>query len=302
MLTKLQAALAAGEFTITAELVPPLAADQASVLNAVEPLAGRVHAINVTDGAGARTSVSSFAVSAILAAHDYEPVSQLTCRDRNRIAITSDLLGASAQNVHNVLVLTGDDPKDGDQPEAKPVFDYDSRGVIQLARDMRDKGELPSGRAIEPPPHFFIGAADVPQQPGPKWNSDSLLKKADAGAQFLQTQFCFDLKLAQLYIGRLHDEGLTERLAFLLGVGPIASVRSARWMNANLWGVNIPESVIGRLEGAADPKAEGRRICAELIAGFREIQGVAGVHIMAPAQSTAAIAETLDVLNTGTAA
>ena len=297
MTTKLQAALQAGEFAVTAELVPPLSADQASVLKAVEPLAGRVHAINVTDGAGARTSVSSFAVSAILAAHDYEPVSQITCRDRNRIAITSDLLGASAQNVHNVLVLTGDDPKDGDQPEAKPVFDCDSSGVMQLARDMRDKGELPSGRAIEPPPHFFIGAADVPQDPGPKWSTESLAKKVDAGAQFVQTQFCFDLDVAKNYVGRLHDEGFTERLSFLLGIGPIASARSARWMNNNLWGVNIPAAVIARLESASDAKIEGQEICAELIAGFKAIPGVAGVHIMAPAQSTEAIAATLDVAN-----
>ena len=297
MTTKLQAALQAGEFAVTAELVPPLSADQASVLKAVEPLAGRVHAINVTDGAGARTSVSSFAVSAILAAHDYEPVSQITCRDRNRIAITSDLLGASAQNVHNVLVLTGDDPKDGDQPEAKPVFDCDSSGVMQLARDMRDKGELPSGRAIEPPPHFFIGAADVPQDPGPKWSTESLAKKVDAGAQFVQTQFCFDLDVAKNYVGRLHDEGFTERLSFLLGIGPIASARSAQWMNNNLWGVNIPAAVIARLESASDAKIEGQEICAELIAGFKAIPGVAGVHIMAPAQSTEAIAATLDVAN-----
>ena len=297
MTTKLQAALQAGEFAVTAELVPPLSADQASVLKAVEPLAGRVHAINVTDGAGARTSVSSFAVSAILAAHDYEPVSQITCRDRNRIAITSDLLGASAQNVHNVLVLTGDDPKDGDQPEAKPVFDCDSSGVMQLARDMRDKGELPSGRAIEPPPHFFIGAADVPQDPGPKWSTESLAKKVDAGAQFVQTQFCFDLDVAKNYVGRLHDEGFTERLSFLLGIGPIASARSAQWMNNNLWGVNIPAAVIARLESVSDAKIEGQEICAELIAGFKAIPGVAGVHIMAPAQSTEAIAATLDVAN-----
>jgi methylenetetrahydrofolate reductase (NADPH) len=264
------------------------------LLDEATPLKDKVHAINLTDGAGARTTMGSFPASAILANAGFEPVLQLTCRDRNRIAITADLIGASAQGVHNLLVLTGDDPKTGDQPDAKPVFDYNSAQVLSLAAEMRDNGVIPSGREINHPPNFFLGAADVPQDPGPKWSPEGLIKKADAGAQFVQTQFCFDIEITRRYFERLACEGLSQRLSFLVGIGPIASARSARWMVENLWGVSIPEPVIERLENADDPKAEGRAICKELIAEFRKIEGIAGVHIMAPAQSAAAISTLMD--------
>ena len=296
MSSKLQNAIKLKEFAFTAELVPPLSASTRPLLAEAEPLKGLVHAINITDGAGARTTMSSFAAAAILANHGFEPVLQLTCRDRNRIAITADLIGAAAQGAHNLLVLTGDDPKSGDQPEAKPVFDCDSVAVIRLATSMSVPGVIPSGREIEHPPSFFIGAADVPQNPGPKWSPEPLTKKADAGAKFIQTQFCYDVEVATRYFERLQQEGLTDRLAFLVGIGPIASARSARWMADNLWGVTIPNSLIDRLENANDAKSESLAICQELIAAYRDIPGIAGVHLMAPAQSTSAIAAVLGEL------
>jgi methylenetetrahydrofolate reductase (NADPH) len=285
-----------GQFVITAEIVPPLSAAAGKLLAEAELLEGKVDAINVTDAAAGRTSMSSFAAAAILVANGHEPILQVTCRDRNRIALAGDLIGAAAQGVQNLLILKGDDPKGGDQPDAKPVFDYESGQLLALARDLRDKGALPSGRKIEPPPHFVIGAADVPRRPDANWKATPLLNKIDAGADFVQTQFCFDLDVARAYIGRLRDEGITDRLAVIIGVGPIRSAKSARWMNENLFGVHVPDATIARLESAKDQAAEGRAICAELIAGLREIQGVAGAHVMAPAQGPDAIAQVLSSL------
>ena len=293
MLTKLESRIRNKDFVITAEIVPPLSGGPAALLREAELLRAGVDAINVTDAAAGRTSMSSFAAAAILAANDFEPILQVTCRDRNRIALAGDLLGASAQGVHNLLVLRGDDPKGGDQPDAKPVFDLESADLMAMARDMRDSGTLPSGRKIEEPPHFFIGGADVPRVPDEKWDAKFVLRKVEAGAGFFQTQFCFDLDVARKYAERLVADGITERVGVIIGVGPIRSPRSAAWMNENLFGVHVPDAIIARLEGAADAAAEGRRICAELIAGLREIPGVAGAHIMAPAQGPDAIAHVI---------
>jgi methylenetetrahydrofolate reductase (NADPH) len=196
--------------------------------------------------------------------------------------------------VTNILVLHGDDPEGGDQADAKPVHDLDSRGVIALARSMRDEGALPSGRLIEPPPRLFIGAADTPRDPPPDWRPERLLAKAGAGADFVQTQFCFDLEATRRYMARLAEAGVTDKLPILIGVGPIASARSARWMRDKLRGVRVPEAVISRLENAADPAAEGRRLCIELIDGLREVPGVAGIHVMAPLQGTEAIVQVIE--------
>ena len=286
--------LARGRFAITAEVTPPLSADPAALLAKVAPLRGKADAVNVTDAAGARVTMASFAAAAVLAGAGYDPVLQLTCRDRNRIALAGDLVGAGACGIGNILVLHGDSPESGDLPEAKPVYDLDSRGLIGLARALRDSGALPSGRSVEPPPRLFIGAADTPIDPPAGWEPKGLLAKAEAGADFVQTQFCFEPELARRYLARLADFGLTERLKILIGVGPIASARSARWMNDHLFGVTVPDAVVARLEDAADPAREGRLICVELIQALREIPGVAGVHIMAPTQGSEAIAAVID--------
>jgi methylenetetrahydrofolate reductase (NADPH) len=296
MSTKLETKIQTKDFVITAEIVPPLSGGPEALLAEAHHLRQGVDAINVTDAAAGRTTMSSFASAAILARNGYEPILQVTCRDRNRIALAGDLLGASAQGVHNVLVLRGDDPRGGDQPDAKPVFDFESADVMKMARDMRDKGELPSGRKIEPPPHFFIGGADIPRVPDEKWNADVVRRKVEAGAGFFQTQFCFDLDVARKYAARMVSDGITEKLGIIIGVGPIRSAKSAAWMNANLFGVHVPDATIKRLEAASDQAAEGRRICVELIAGLRKIPGIAGAHIMAPAQGPDAIAKVIAAL------
>lgn len=295
-MSKLETKVRNRQFVITAEIVPPLSASGAKLLHEAEQLSGKVDAINITDAAAGKTSISSFAAAALLVANGHEPILQVTCRDRNRIALAGDLIGAAAQGVENVLILRGDDPKGGDQPDAKPVFDLESLDLLTLARDMRDKGALPSGRAIDSPPRFFLGAADVPRRPDEKWSSVGLQKKIAAGAGFAQTQFGFDLDVVRAYIERLKSDGIVEQLGIIIGVGPIRSAKSARWMNENLFGVHVPDAIIARLEGAKDQAAEGRRVCAELIQGLREIDGVAGAHIMAPAQGTDAIAAVLESL------
>lgn len=297
--SRLQRKLKAGDFVVTAEVTPPLSASADALLAKAAPLKGRVDAVNVTDAAGARAAMSSFAAAALLAANGIEPVLQVTCRDRNRIALSCDLLGASAQGIVNLLILHGDDPAGGDQPEAKPVYDLDSRGVMGLARRMRDEAALPSDRTIDSPPHFFIGAADTPRDPEADWKPSGLEAKAAAGADFVQTQFCFDLGVAERYFARLRESGVTDRLHFIVGIGPIASARSARWMRDNLFGVSVPDSVISRLDQAADPAAEGKRICLEAIEGLRAIPGVAGVHLMAPLQKIETMAAIVDELGLG---
>jgi methylenetetrahydrofolate reductase (NADPH) len=220
--------------------------------------------------------------AAILEREGIEPVMQVTCRDRNRIALQSLLVGAAALGVRNLLVLRGDDPKAGDQPDAKPVFDLDSIALLGTAKSMRDRGELPNGRVVGGKLEFFIGAADSPLDPPADWEPAALRRKADAGAQFVQTQFCMDVEVLRRYLTRLAAHGLTERLHILVGIAPLSSARSARWIREHLYGAIIPDSLIARLEAAADPKLEGRRICVELMLALQGVPGVAGVHLMAP--------------------
>ena len=291
---RLKAAIDSGDFVVTAEITPKLTTDGAEILEQARPLKGRVHAVNVTDGAGARVTMSSLAASALLARDGIEPVMQMTCRDRNRIAISSDLIGAAALGIENILVLTGDDPTVGDEPDAKGVFDLRAEDIIALACRMRDSGHLASGRELHNRPTFCVGAVDLPIDPAPDWKPDRLAVKIKAGAQFVQTQFCFDPSLAKRYFQALGEHEILDRTAFIVGVGPIASARSARWMNDNLVGVSVPESVIQRIEGADDQAEEGRRICIDLIEIYKELPGVSGVHIMAPAQSPQRIADIIE--------
>ena len=295
-MNNLEKSLQKGNFCFTAELVPPLAASADSLLEEAGLLSGRVEAINVTDGAAARTTMSSVSAAALLAANSIEPVLQLTCRDRNRIALCADLVGSAAFGVSNLLLLTGDDPAKGDQPEARAVHDIDSTALIALARDMSEKGILPNGREIDPPPRFLIGSADVPQRPADRKTAPWISKKTAAGARFIQTQFCYDIDLIEAYARYMEEWGITDEAGILIGLGPVASARSARWMRENLWGVAFPDSLVQRLEDSNDPKQEGRRICIELIEGMQKINGIAGVHLMAPGQSARSIAALLSEL------
>jgi methylenetetrahydrofolate reductase (NADPH) len=192
-------------------------------------------------------------------------------------------MGAAALGVPNLLLLTGDDPKAGDQPDTKPVFDVDSTALTAMARIMRDQGELPTGRRITGQAGFFLGTADMPIDPPPGWVPTKLAAKIEAGAQFAQTQFCMDQGIVARYAQRLAANDTTRPLHLLIGIAPLRSAKSARWMKEHLYGTIIPDDVIERLERAADPAAEGIRICVELVDALAAIPGVAGVHIMAPA-------------------
>lgn len=280
--SKLAQVLDAGQFAITAETSPPDAASPQAVLDRVGCLKGLADAVNVTDGASARVHMSALAAAAIMARDGIEPVLQLTTRDRNRLALQGDVVGAAALGINNFLCLTGDKMTAGDQPDAAEVFEIDSGELMRQMRDMRDAGTFPSGRAIEPAPRLFLGAAEMPAEPGDNWPAGRLQAKIDNGTQFFQTQYCFDLDKVRHYCQALVDGGFTEQAHFLIGIGPLASARSANWMNENLFGVHVPDHIIARLEGAEDQKAEGRAICAELLHAFTEIEGCAGAHLMAP--------------------
>lgn len=280
-------ALLTGEFAVTAEIQPPVSCNVEALLDKAAPLHGRVDAVNVTDGASARAHMSSLVAAHLLRQNGLEPVLQVTCRDRNRLALQSDLLGAGAVGIHNVLALGGDAPSAGDQPETKPVFDLDTPALVATMRQMSEAAVLPSGKAIATPPDFFIGVAETPVDPAPDWRPERLLTKIAAGAQFMQTQFCYDIDILRRYVGRLRDCGVTERCFYLAGTGPIASARSALWMREHLWGTIIPDHMVARLSQAADPRREGQRICIELIQQMREIDGLAGVHVMAIGQQEA---------------
>jgi methylenetetrahydrofolate reductase (NADPH) len=289
---QLERALKSGRFAITAEVTPPVSCERAGLLARALPLKGLADAVNVTDGAGARAHMGALAAATILNEAAIEPVLQLTCRDRNRLALQSDLLGAAALGIRNLLVLRGDDPSAGDQPDAKPVFDLDSRALIATAVTIRDKGELPSARKVTGKANFFIGAADMPVDPPAGWKPKSLADKVAAGAQFAQTQFCMDIEVVRRYVGRLAAEGLTKKIAILIGVVPLRSAKSARWIKQHLYGAIIPDTIVERLDYAGDPAVEGHQICVDFIEQLAEIPGVAGAHIMAP-NNEAAIPEVI---------
>ena len=279
---QLEKALASGRFVITAEVTPPVSCNPDDLLAKALPLKGLADAVNVTDGAGARAHLGALAAATILRQNDIEPVLQLTCRDRNRLALQSDLIGAAALGIHNLLVLRGDDPSAGDQPDAKPVFDLDSGALIATAVGIRERGELPSGRKVTGKAEFFIGAADMPVDPPPRWEPKSLKGKIAAGAQFAQTQFCMDIDVVKRYVARLRQDRLTDKISLLIGVVPLRSAKSARWIKEQLFGAIIPDHIVERLEYSGDPAGEGKQICVDFIAQLSEIPGVAGAHVMAP--------------------
>lgn len=281
--SRLERVLRAGRFAVTAELDPPDSADPRKVYDAALVLSQVCDAINATDAAGAHCHMSSVAICALLTRAGYEPVMQVSCRDRNRIAIQGDLLGAAAMGVHNILCLTGDDTSVGDQPEAKRVFDFDSIHLLRTAKIMRDEGRFLSGREITEPPRLFLGAVANPFVPPFEWRPYRLAKKIEAGANFIQTQYCFDIPRFKNFMQRVCDLGIDQNVCILVGVGPLRSERAAQFMRTHVPGVVIPDEIIERLRKtqASKKREEGKRICVEIIQQVREIDGVAGVHIMA---------------------
>ncbi|HIF89656.1 MAG TPA: methylenetetrahydrofolate reductase [Candidatus Thioglobus sp.] len=270
-----------GEFAVTTELAPPDSADRTEVFHEAAMFDHAVDAINATDGSGANCHMSSVAVCALLAHIGYSPILQISCRDKNRIAIQGDILGAAAMGVCNVLALTGDDVSAGDQPEAKRVFDLDSISLLTTIQKMRDESTLLSGRRLTKAPAMFAGSTINPFVPPVESRVSQMEKKIDAGAQFIQTQYCFDMPMLKDFMAEAVDRGLTERAFILPGVGTLASANTAKWLRSNVPGVHIPDSIIKRLEGAENQKKEGQKICVELMQQVKELEGVSGVHVMA---------------------
>jgi methylenetetrahydrofolate reductase (NADPH) len=280
----LRARLASGAFAVTAEISPPRGADPGALLRKAEPLRGWVDAVNVTDNAGAHVRMASWAGSLLAAQAGIEPVMQLTCRDRNRLALQSDLLAAWAVGIPNVLLMTGDHPKFGDDPGAAPVFDLDSVQLLWAARTMREEGRLISGRELTSRPGWLIGTVENPFAPPAGFRAARLAKKAAAGAEFVQTQFVFDVAAFGRWMAEVRDLGLDQRCRIIAGVGPVRSLRALDHMRTGVPGLYIPDEVDRRLRAVpADEVAdEGTRICAEIIEQVRAIPGVSGVHVMAP--------------------
>jgi 5,10-methylenetetrahydrofolate reductase len=278
---RLERVLRRGEFAVTAELNPPDSANPQDVYDRAAVFDGWVDGINAVDASGANCHMSSVGICALLTRMGYAPIMQIACRDKNRIAIQGDVLGASAMGVQNILCLTGDGVQAGDQPGAKPVFDLDCMSLLETVRTMRDEGKFLSGRKLTSPPNVFLGAAINPFAPPYDFRPYRLAKKITAGAQFVQSQYCFDVPMFRDYMAKIRDLGLHEKCYILVGVGPLASAKTARWIRSNVPGIHIPDSIIARLEGAQDQKREGKQLCIDIINEVKEIEGVSGIHVMA---------------------
>lgn len=281
--SRLERVLKSGRFAVTAELNPPDSADPQEVYDAAVVLSQVCDGLNATDASGANCHMSSVAICALLTRAGYEPVLQISCRDKNRIAIQGDLLGAAAMGVKNVLCLTGDDVTNGDQPQAKRVFDFDSVQLLRTVKIMRDQGQFLSGRKLTVPPKMFIGAASNPFVQPFDWRPLRLAKKIAAGADFIQTQYCYDVPRLVEFMKRVRDMGLHEKAYLLIGVGPLRSEKAAQFMRTKVPGVYIPDSIVERLRKTPkqDKRRVGKEICVEIIEQVREIEGVAGIHVMA---------------------
>jgi methylenetetrahydrofolate reductase (NADPH) len=274
--------LASGSFAVTAEISPPRGASTDPITETAALLRDWVDAVNITDNQGSNARLASWAGSLAAMAAGLEPVMQMTCRDRNRIALQSDLLGASALGIRNILVMTGDHPKFGDHPGAKPVFDLDSVQLLWTLRTMRDEHKLLSGRKLRPAPDCFLGAVENPFAPPASFRAERLAKKVAAGAQFVQTQFVFDVPAFARWMAQVRDLGLHDRCAILAGVGAVRSLRALDYMREKVPGVYVPDDVYRRLRAvpADQVAAEGSRLAAETVRQVGDIPGVAGVHLL----------------------
>lgn len=279
----LERILSEGKFVITAELTPPDSANPQEVYDEAAMLANSVDAFNATDGSGAHCHMSSISICSLLTRQGYPMVMQISCRDRNRIAIQGDVLGAAAMGVSNILCISGDDVTAGDQPEAKRVFDFDSIQLLRTIRLMRDKEMFLSGRKLTEPLKMFLGAASNPFMPPYDWRALRLAKKIEAGANFIQSQYCYDVPMLRTFMRQCGDLGLHDLVYYLVGVGPIRSVKTAEYMRTKVPGVHIPDEIVDRLRKTPQirQREEGKRICVEIIEQVKEIEGVDGLHIMA---------------------
>jgi methylenetetrahydrofolate reductase (NADPH) len=273
--------LRAGQFAVTSERAPPDSADAEDVYKRARVFDGYVDAINATDGSGANCHMSSVAVCALLTRVGYAPIMQISCRDKNRIAIQGDILGGAAMGVCNMLALSGDGVQTGDHPQSKPVFDLDSMSLLEIGRTMRDESRFQSGRKLTSAPKVFFGAAENPCVPPLEHRALRLAKKVAAGAQFIQTQYVYDMERLAVFMRAVEDLGLLDKVFILIGVGPFKTAKGAEFMRNNVPGLYIPDALIKRLAGAEDQAREGRNICIELMQQASEMKGVSGVHVMA---------------------
>lgn len=279
-LSKLEALLKTRQFVVCAELEPPQSANAEAIYRKMKYYRGVVDAINVTDSASAVVRMSSLAVSTMLVREGLEPVLQMTCRDRNRIALQSDILGAAGLGVRNVLCLTGDHQTLGDHPSAKGVFDLDACNFLRMVRRMRDDKRFFSGGEIKTEPRLFIGAGANPFAEPFEWRVRHLVKKIDAGAEFVQTQCIFDLERFDKYMEQIRAEGIHERVFIIAGISPAKSARPLEYMKEHVSGLMIPDALIARMKQARDPQAEGIAVALEIIAHVRKTTGIRGVHLM----------------------
>jgi len=277
--------LRSGRFCVTAEVVPPRSADPAPVTAQARELVGYADAVNVTDNPASAAHMAPLAGVAVVADAGIEPIVQLTCRDRNRLALTSDLLGGWALGARAVLCLSGDPAARGDHPEAKEVFDLTVLDLVRLAADLRDHGRLLSGATIDEPPRYLIGVADLPLADG--YDPARLEAKIDAGADFVQTQIVYDLDAFSAWADAARSRGVLDRVAVIAGVAPLRSSRQARLVGS-LPGVSVPAELFRALEDAGPAaEEEGTRVAVGIVNGLKEIPGLAGVHVMGLGQETA---------------
>ncbi len=274
----LERVLHGGDFAVTAEVVPPRTADAEAVVAQARALAGYADAANVTDSPTGAAHMSPVAGAGIVAREGLEPTVQLTCRDRNRLAITGDLLGAWALGARNVLCLTGDPVQEGEHPEIAQVHDLTVLDLVRFTVRLRDRRLSLGEVEIDPAPRYFVGVADLPLIPG--YLPERLQEKADAGADFVQTQITYDVDALGEWADRVRPLGVFERMFVLVGVAPPRSPASARFMRENLPGVVVADEVLRRMEAADDPVDEGVRLTVEIVKRLREIEGIAGVHVM----------------------
>ncbi len=279
----LQELLDRGVFVVTAEIGPPKGTDRASFEKKCVQVKGYVDAVNVTDNQTAVVRLSSFASCLIACEAGLEPVMQLACRDRNRIALQSDFLGACALGIPNFLCITGDHQSLGNHPEARSVFDVDSIQLLSIFRKLRDEGVFANGEKAKGEIRAFLGAGENPFADPLEFRVFRLAKKVEAGAQFIQTQAVFDLEIFSRWMEEVRRFGLHKRVHILAGVIPLKSLQALRYMKEEVPGMVIPRWVEERMERAQDPKEEGIRIAVEIIEALRRVEGVRGIHIMAVA-------------------
>ncbi|HEY7756164.1 MAG TPA: methylenetetrahydrofolate reductase [Actinomycetota bacterium] len=274
--------LRSGEFVVTAELQATDSADPGSVRELAELLRGKVDAVNCTDNSAAHTHVAPIAAAHLLADAGVEPILQLACRDRNRLGLQADLLGAAMLGVRNVVCMTGDDVSAGDHPEAKPIYDIDAIHLLRIARIMRDEGTYLSGRPLAQAPDFLIGAVENPFAPPLEFRPMRVGKKVEAGAEFIQTQICFNLDKLRLFMARTGDLGLLDHVWVLAGVFVPRSSRGVRYLRDQVPGIDVPDAIVDRMDATPPERQwdEGVRIALELVEQVRGIPGIAGVHLM----------------------